>query len=204
MSYVQLSRGREILDGPGPLPKAWRNITGFDKLPAAELARHGWHPWQVVPVPEVDPRTHKIVSTVEVADGAARPRHEVVALSRGERHHLMAEERRAKLAALAGVRWRHETAGIDFEGIPLHTDRQSRAELALAAQEGDGESWKAADGRWYDLDAERLQAASRAVRAHKRACFAHEEALATAIRAADSIEALDEIDLEDGWPSTLA
>lgn len=200
MSYVQLSRRRDILAGPGPLPKTWRNITGFDKLAAAELARHGWHPWQPVPAPEVDPRTHKVASTIEVADGTARPRHAVVALSRGERHHLMAERRREMLAELAGVRWRHETAGIDFDGTPLHTDRESQATLALVAMKGRAERWKGADGKWRAMDAERLQAADQAVEDHKRACFAHEEALADAIRATDSIEALDEIDLEEGWP----
>lgn len=204
MMHVQLSRDRRILDGPGPLPKAWRNITGFDKLSAQELARHGWHPWQEVSAPEVDSRTHKVVTRIEVVDGTARPRHEVVALTEAERFHLLAEGRRAKLRDLASIRWEREVAGIEWDGIPLHTDRESQATLALAALEGGEERWKGADGRWYKMDAERLQGAARAVRKHKRACFAREEALAEEIRAADSIESLDAIDLEDEWPSTLA
>ncbi len=206
MTHVRLSRrSLQILEGPGPLPKSYRQLSGFDKLPAEELRRYGWYPYEDRPAPVVDRRSHKLVTRLTIGDdGVARPEHEVVALSGGERHHLLAEGRRARLAALAAARWRHETAGIVFGGIPLHTGRESQATLALAALQGGAERWKGADGKWYDMDAERLQAAAQAVMAHKRACFAHEEALVQAIRAADSIESLDDIDLEAGWPSTLA
>lgn len=202
MDYVRLRRREPvtILEGPGPLPRAWRNLSGFDKLPADELARHGWYPFRTWPDPKIDPRREKIVHHLEIEGGEVTRRWEVVELSEAERIHRLGERRREILAALPGVRFRHETAGIVFEGIPLHSDRESQATLALAALQGTRERWKSADGKWYDLTPERLQAAAAAVAVHKRACFAREEALAGEIRQADSPEALAAIDLEEGWP----
>lgn len=103
---------------------------------------------------------------------------------------------------LAAERYRRECAGVRFEGIPLGTDRASATALQLAALQGEGERWKALDGRWYALEAKQLSRAAKAVATYRRACFAQEEALAGALRSASDIERLDEIDLEQGWPST--
>jgi hypothetical protein len=200
MDYVRLTRRQPpaiIAEGPGPLPKAWRNLSGFDKLPADELARHGWYPFQGDPEPRCDPHREKVVRRLTLDGGVVRARCEVVALTEAERIHRLGERRRALLAELPAIRFRHETGGVVFDGIPLHTDRESQATLALAALQGAEERWKGLDGRWYAITPERLQAAAQAVMAHKRACFAREEALADAIRQADD---LDTIDLEEGWP----
>ena len=201
--YVRLTRRGApaiIAQGPGPLPKAWRNLSGFDKLGAAELARHGWYPFRTWPDPKINPRREKVVHHLEIEDGEVARRCEVVELTDAERIHRLGERRREILAELPAVRFRHETGGSVFEGVPLHTDRESQATLALAALQGSAERWKGRDGTWYAMSPERLQAAAAAVMAHKRACFAREEALADEIRQADSLEALAAIDLEEGWP----
>jgi len=203
MDYVRLTRRQPpaiIAEGPGPLPKAWRNLSGFDKLPADELARHGWYPFQGDPEPRCDPHREKVVRRLTLDGGVVRARCEVVALTEAERIHRLGERRREILAELPAIRFRHETGGVVFDGIPLHTDRESQVTIALTALQGTAERWKGSDGKWYDLDSERLAEAAAAVIQHKRACFAREEALASEIRQVDRLEALEAIDLEEGWP----
>ena len=201
MKFVRVVRGQPKGE-PQALPKAWGSVSGFDKLPARDLARHGWYPWEEVEAPAVDERTHKVVTVADVSGGVARPRHEVVPLTDAECRHELTKARRAALKRLAEIRWKHETGGIDFKGIPLHSDRESYTAIKLAALEGREERWKGADGHWYELSPDRLQEAAAAVSRHRRDCFAREEELSDKLRAADNVEALDSIDLEAGWPSS--
>ena len=200
--YVRLRRRDpvEISEGPGPLPRTWRNIAGFHNLAAEEQARHGWYPFQGEAAPRVDAHTEKAEQHLSLDGGMVLATWAVVALTEAERIHQRAERRRALLAELPAIRFRHETGGVVFDGIPLHTDRESQVTIALTALQGTAERWKGSDGKWYDLDSERLAEAAAAVIQHKRACFAREEALASEIRQVDRLEALEAIDLEEGWP----
>ncbi|MCL7941222.1 DUF4376 domain-containing protein [Halomonas sp. ATCH28] len=200
--YVRLRRRDPVViaEGPGPLPRAWRNLSGFDKLSDAELRRHGWYPFRTWPDPIIKPNREKVTHHLEIEDGEVTRRWDVEELTEAERIHRLGERRREILAEIPAIRFRFETGGIVFDGIPLHTDRESQATIALAALQGAGERWKGSDGKWYAMEPERLQAAAQAVMAHKRACFAREEALVAEVKAADSLEALAAIDLEEGWP----
>lgn len=40
----------EIKFGPVRVPKAWRNISGFDHLTDQELKTHGWIPWELIEI----------------------------------------------------------------------------------------------------------------------------------------------------------
>jgi hypothetical protein len=59
--------------------------------------------------------------------------------------------------------------------------------------------WKAADG-WAQLDATAITAIATAVSDHVQACFSREKALTLLIEATTTIEELEAIDLESGWP----
>ncbi len=47
MQYVRVRQAEnlEIIEGPGPLPQSFMNVSGFHKLSREELARFGWYPF---------------------------------------------------------------------------------------------------------------------------------------------------------------
>jgi hypothetical protein len=47
MRYAYVEDGK-ILDGPRSLPKAWRNVSGLDRMPQSDLIKLGWLPWRLV------------------------------------------------------------------------------------------------------------------------------------------------------------
>ncbi|MFN3261622.1 MAG: hypothetical protein ACE37J_13780 [Pikeienuella sp.] len=59
-------------DRPGPLPRAWRNVSGLHLLDAPALAALGWLPWVDDPRPAHDPLHERLVASVEITDAGAR------------------------------------------------------------------------------------------------------------------------------------
>ena len=111
-----------------------------------------------------------------------------------------------KLAALAAKRFEVETGGTTLNGIPVATDRESVAIITAAyvAAKEDPEyaiRWKAAQGVFVTLDAQTIIATAHAARAHVQTCFDREADLTEAILAAETVEALDAIDINAGWPA---
>lgn len=202
MMYVQARLSPlQIVDGPRELPKAFGNVSGFNHLSDEELARFGWYPCKSRAVPTIDPRTEKLVHRFTHTDGMIEIAPTAEPLSPDEVAQQLAETRREKLSRLASLRWEREVAGIQLGSLRLQTDRSSQAAIAMAAMAGEGERWKAADGRWHDLDPEQVKRAADAVRAYVKACYATEEARQREIKAATTLPELDSIDLEAGWPS---
>jgi len=81
------------------------------------------------------------------------------------------------LAYAADRRWRIETGGIAFQGVPVATDDRSKlmlsgARIAAAADPGYETTWYGADGEGVTLDAAAIIALSDAVLAHVEATFA--------------------------------
>ena len=107
-----------------------------------------------------------------------------------------------KRAEMAAARYAAEISGITLSGAVIRTDRESQALItgaALAASHDENYSvtWKAKNG-FVTLTAAQIIAVAQAVRAHVEACFDREAELQTAIEAAESAEALDEITWEAG------
>lgn len=105
-----------------------------------------------------------------------------------------------KRAEMAAARYAAETSGITLSGAVIRTDRESQALItgaALAASHDENYSvtWKAKNG-FVTLTAAQIIAVAQAVRAHVEACFDREAELQTAIEAAETAEALDEITWE--------
>ncbi|MEO5331699.1 MAG: hypothetical protein H7839_06715 [Magnetococcus sp. YQC-5] len=57
-SYCRISDG-EVVQGPIPLPKNWKNVSQFESLADSALASYGWLPVNGTP-PEYDPRIQNI------------------------------------------------------------------------------------------------------------------------------------------------
>lgn len=116
----------------------------------------------------------------------------------------LADVRAAKLAALAGYRWRIETQGITLGPARIKTDRESQALLTgawCACQLNPALliDWKGEDG-WVQIDAVTVSALAAAVSAHVQGCFTAEKTHAEAIAALGTVEAVAAYDITAGWP----
>lgn len=118
------------------------------------------------------------------------------------------ELKAAKLMDLAECRWRHECGGTIVGGLPILTDRESRAILTGAVVNAKDDPaftvrWKVGAGQFVTLDAATIVAIGNAVTAHVQACFNREDTLTSEIQAAFEAEdpaALEAVDIEAGWP----
>ncbi|WP_448680592.1 DUF4376 domain-containing protein [Pseudomonas nicosulfuronedens] len=104
-------------------------------------------------------------------------------------------------AGIAARRYQAETAGIDFDGMPLDTGRDSQALVTGAALAAVIDptyhcQWKTESG-FIDLDAQQIIAIASVMRAHVQACFDHEAALLDALVAGT----FTDDQLEQGWPA---
>jgi hypothetical protein len=100
---------------------------------------------------------------------------------------------------LAAIRYDHETSGIPFESTTIQTDRQSQAMLtsAMVMAPDSLTSWKMGDGKFLDIVPRDLGVL---VAAHVQACFANEAKISRDIREAHTVDALDALDMQIGWP----
>jgi len=114
--------------------------------------------------------------------------------------------RELKLAALADKRWTVETGGILVGGASVRTDANSQAKItgAVSLFENDPElvsiDWEAQPGVWVTLDAVTMKAIGIAVGRHVQGCFSRARTLSEAILAATDTQALEAVDINEGWP----
>lgn len=109
------------------------------------------------------------------------------------------------LADVAAKRWVVETGGITVAGTPIATDREAQSLLNSAfvdLQSGliSDTQWKATNGTFTLFTLVQLEPVAQAVAAHRRACFAAEQAHVAAINALEAQAELDAYDIDDGWP----
>lgn len=106
---------------------------------------------------------------------------------------------------LANHRWQFETGGLMLEGLPIRTDRETRAALTEAVNSlaaglmSEPVIWKMAAG-WAELSEAQLQAITAAVSAHVKASFAAERAVSEQI---DALQDLAGFDVEAAFTAAL-
>ncbi len=109
-------------------------------------------------------------------------------------------------AAVRAKRWEVETGGCTVNGVPIRTDEQSQAKIdaAVALLDKDPEmvsiDFEAQPDVWVTLDRDTMTAIGIAAGRHVQASFSRGRVLSEAIMAAESVEALEAIDIESGWP----
>ena len=204
--YVRVEGG-SIVAGPGPCPKAWANIAGFDRLHPTEQRNHGWFPYEGAEPPTCDTRTHKVVSRV-VFGPVVRVEHAVEPLTGDEVAANLEGLRQEILARNADYRWQKEIGGIDFYGyppreipIPIHTDRQSQHAIFQALHVGESKNWKCRDGEWRLFTQEDFALLYASIDQHRQICFETEAENASLIQGCDTFAELDALDLEALWNS---
>jgi hypothetical protein len=114
------------------------------------------------------------------------------------------QKKTEKTAELANVRYEKETGGIVINGADVKTDRESQSMITGAYNLIQIDptriiDWKASNG-WIQLDAPAITAIATAVSEHVQTCFRREKEISTLIEAAETIDDLNAIDLESGWP----
>jgi len=116
----------------------------------------------------------------------------------------LSEVKATKQSELAALRYEKETAGITLNGATIETNRESQAlvngaysySLLNPAVLID---WKATTG-WIQIDATAIAGIATAVACHVQACFSNERTLSELIAAAETVAAVQAIDLTIGWP----
>jgi hypothetical protein len=100
-----------------------------------------------------------------------------------------ATRRKERFAALAKLRWEHETGGLVLpNGVFVRTDRETRASIIEGLRNfSDGlvsepVNWKLTSG-WIKLSEAELRAISAAVAGHVTASFSAEEAVSKQLTA---------------------
>jgi hypothetical protein len=102
-------------------------------------------------------------------------------------------------AYTAQKRWEAEIGGAEWDGFPVHTDRDSQGKIVaemLAVERGmrtDGDPWKFADGNFRPLTNDEMNEVALAVRNHIRQCFGTEAYVLAGI-AGGSMTSIAEID----------
>ena len=107
-----------------------------------------------------------------------------------------------KLAEIADWRYRRETRGVIVRGALILTDRESQAQITgafVTLQQGFVESvdFKAAGGTWVSLTLDDITPIAQAVAQHVQECFTMEMDLAQLVHAADSIESVQAIVVQE-------
>lgn len=120
------------------------------------------------------------------------------------------EALRAQMAdAVRAKRWEVETGGCTVIGIAIRTDEKSQAKIAGAVQLFDKDpellavEFEAQPDVWVTLDKAALETIGIAAGRHVQAAFSRARVLSEAVSAAASVEALQAIDIEGGWPEAF-
>lgn len=111
-----------------------------------------------------------------------------------------------KLALLADLRFRKETAGIVVGGVGIKTDRESQALISGAYSSLKNGlltsiDWKGATG-WVTVTLAQLEPIAQAVANHVQACFTRERQHNDAIQAVVNNQVqVAAYDITTGWPA---
>ena len=122
-----------------------------------------------------------------------------------EMQEALAAAKLQKKAALAEKRWQVETAGINVNGFIIKTDRESQTQITcamFAIERGylTHVNWKGENG-WIEMDTSVVANLPPLVSDYVQLCFQKEKQMCDIIDSINTIEELNNIDLEVGWPT---
>lgn len=120
--------------------------------------------------------------------------------------NLMERAKAQKKDAATAKRWEYETRGIitpDEITILTGTDDQNRIASAIQGMKNASMAetdFKAASG-WTKVTLEQLEQIAALIAVHVQTCFSRERALHEQIDACETLEQLNAINLDEGWPT---
>lgn len=111
------------------------------------------------------------------------------------------EEAKQQLRERAtALRWQHETGGIDIGGVRVLTGTEDQNRIASALIGAPATLDFKSESGWVTLTLAELQGIAAAITAHVQACFSAERVHHEAIDALETLEEVQEYDIETGWP----
>lgn len=167
----------------------------------AELARLEFYKL-TIEQPEYDASTQGIEPDGKPAPAPDNP---LAFIQRMRVFDLLDRHKALKKAEATALRWAQETGGITTpDGVRILTgiEDQNRIATAIQGMRDSGITevdFKAASG-WVRLSLDQLVGVAALIAEHVQACFTRERALYEAIDACVSLEALNALDLNAGWP----
>lgn len=203
MDYAHIDEGR--LDYFGSLPKAWRNTSGLHNADEETLRSLGWFPAEYVE-PSYDHFTHQLGETSwrMTCDGeAVVVSKTVIKIPADEAPKILQAAKEHARARLAELRYDAETQGVELpDGCRIASDRDTQARLGTVALAAHGPiDWKMADGSFKVMTTEEVATAAGLVLRHVQQCYSVEAHQAAKIDAAQTLQELQELDIEGvEWP----
>ena len=115
----------------------------------------------------------------------------------------------AKIFKLEDLKRSRQAAETDFtfQGMFIRLDEGTQARINSAlkgfelAPPGTTTPWEVSTGNFIELDQVQLSAIGQAAWEHVRQCFIHSKSITDQINACANIAEVDEIDVDNGWPS---
>ena len=98
------------------------------------------------------------------------------------------------------LRWGHETGGTTVGGVRVLTGIEDQNRIASVLIGAPATLDFKAESGWVTLTLEQLQGIAAVIAAHVQACFSAERAHHEAIDALETLEEVQEYDIETGWP----
>ena len=110
----------------------------------------------------------------------------------------------AKLEDIASKRYDVQTSGITFKDTRIFTDRESVSDVSNILQGAIDSDISTidfkTDNKFIKLTIDDLKEIVKLINVHVQACFTNESRLSELINNATTVEEINEIDLESGWP----
>lgn len=123
----------------------------------------------------------------------------------------VAERKTEMVESIKSIRDARIAGGTTVQGVGVFdSDDAARlnitgavvmAQVAIAANQPFSMSWKLADNSLTTLNAQAMVLVGVSVGTHVAACHANAQALAVSVQEAEDNDALDAIDLSEGWPA---
>lgn len=98
------------------------------------------------------------------------------------------------------LRWEYETGGTTVGGVRVLTGIEDQNRIASVLIGAPATLDFKAESGWVTLTLEQLQGIAAVIAAHVQACFSAERAHHEAIDALETLEEVQEYDIETGWP----
>lgn len=157
----------------------------------------------IIETPEYDATTQGIEPDGMPAPSSDNPS---VFVQRMRVFNIIDRAKETMTAAATAKRWEYETRGIvtpDGTSILTGTDDQNRIASAIQGmkQASMAETdFKAASG-WTKVTLEQLEQIAALIAVHVQTCFSRERALHEQISACETLEQINAINLDEGWPT---
>lgn len=188
-----------IEKGPMPLPKNYKNISGFNKLDEASLKKEGFYRYVADEVPTHCSDTEEIKWSLVVSEGLIQNRAAVLPLKKSVIESRKTKAKKELLNTLADYRWKQETAGVIYEDHLYSSQRDGDMTLYVAAQGSHTKLWKTKLGDWIELSPEQLRELLEAITEHRNNCFKKEAEISKAIKALESFKSIRSFSIEEAW-----